>query len=109
MKAYPKPRRRTQQKHFSAAVVARGSAPLDVIRGDISATRRGQVYREDVQFTGTEQSRTDHVSPAEVAQIRELRAQGASILSISNELNRTQSTISAVCRKFGIEKGQKKC
>lgn len=82
-------------------------------RAYLSETRRSQVFRGDVEHTGTEEAypRPPRPGTAERAELEEkvgeLYAQGLSQLKISAELSLEQSLVGRIVSINGFKKGSK--
>lgn len=109
MRAEPKPRTRTRDKHTARAVVARGYVTLADVRAEISQRRRGDVYRTDVEFAERRDApRVRGGAVAKLERVRELRERGWSHLAIACELEMGQVTVARLCQRHGIVKGRGK-
>jgi hypothetical protein len=108
MKAEPKPRQRTRGKHVAQAHVTIGRTTPESLRHEISASRRADVYRTDVEFTSSDekQHRVPAIGSREraelIAEIVRLRESGLSYLKIGLTLDppRSQSTVSNLLNEY---------
>lgn len=106
----PKPNHQGKVKRISR--LARGTRAAADARGvveELSATRRSQVYRTDVEFAPETRDRTPRgtwQTPEIARQIGELRAAGLTYEKIALHLDGPSiDTVRLICREHGFTKG----